>query len=168
MQSKKAGFYIPKATSLWIIMSALIFVLGQSCAIKSTLEATDESNQRDQIVSAAEGYLGSKYVYGGNGTKGFDCSGLVSKVFYENKIDIRGNSESLAKQGIKRKTEEARKGDLIFFMKGNKVNHVALITKNKGSELWVIHSTSSKGVIRENIFASSYWKNKKYFIKDLL
>jgi len=123
---------------------------------------------RTDLVQTASKYLGTVYLYGGKDRRGFDCSGLVSKVFFENKIDIRGNSNSLASKGRQVGMKDARKGDLIFFKKQNKINHVALITDKKNGELWVIHSTSSRGVIKENIFASSYWSSKKYFIKDLL
>ncbi|MGB5023938.1 MAG: hypothetical protein WBO44_01255, partial [Saprospiraceae bacterium] len=35
--------------------------------------------------------------------------------------------------------------------------HVGIITESKKDRLMVIHSTSSKGVIEENILKSDYW-----------
>ncbi len=133
-----------------------------------TPQRADVDVKRDEIIDSAHKYIGTKYLYGGKDAQGFDCSGLVRKVFFENKIDIRGNSTSLSKQGKGKSFTNAKAGDLVFFKKGDRVNHVALVTEVNKNELWVIHSTSSRGVIKENILASNYWSRKKYFIKDLL
>jgi cell wall-associated NlpC family hydrolase len=135
--------------------------------VRTPKQSQDEIT-RSEIINSAHRYIGTKYVYGGRDAHGFDCSGLVRKVFFENKIDIRGNSSSLSKQGTGKSIISAKAGDLVFFKKGDNVNHVALVTEINKNELWVIHSTSSKGVIKENILASNYWSRKKYFIKDLL
>jgi len=132
------------------------------------IHSKTKGSSRDKIIEAAQKYIGARYLYGGKDSKGFDCSGLVSRVFFDNKIDIRGNSASLSKQGKGKTIKDAKKGDLVFFKKGNRVNHVALVAEINYNELWVIHSTSSRGVIKENILASSYWSSKKYFFKDLL
>ena len=163
-----------------VVISLLTF---QSCATKATLDkpqvnerrhkktvlkASRVKGKRQQILSSANHYLGSKYLYGGRDRMGFDCSGLIRQIFFENKIDIRGNSRTLSQLGKPKTINNAMIGDLVFFKKGNRVNHVALIASVNQNELWVIHSTSSRGVIRENIFASTYWNSKEYFIKDLL
>lgn len=158
-----------KLLSVFIIGSILVGM--ESCAtVKNSQSSipTSKTNLRQDMIDTAKGFLGSKYQYGGKGDKGFDCSGLVCRVFYENKIDIRGNSSSLANQGKSITLSKAQVGDFIFFKKGNRINHVALIVEKSGDALWVIHSTSSRGVIRENIFASDYWSSKEYFIKDLI
>lgn len=163
-----------------VILSVLVI---QSCATKrvidtprtkekkhqKTVSKTYKSeDKRHKIISSADSYLGTKYRYGGRDRQGLDCSGLVSTVFFENKIDIRGNSRTLSQLGKPKTINNAMIGDLVFFKKGNRVNHVALIASINQNELWVIHSTSSRGVIRENIFASTYWNSKEFFIKDLL
>jgi len=137
-------------------------------AVKKTQRTPKADSSRDRIIDVANKYIGTKYVYGGKDGRGFDCSGFVTRVFFENKIDIRGSSSSLSKQGKGKTIQDARMGDLVFFKKGERVNHVALISEISKNELWVIHSTSSRGVIKENIMASPYWSTKKYFIKDLL
>jgi len=132
------------------------------------LANTGEVKSRTKIIDSANKYIGTKYVYGGKDAQGFDCSGLITKVFVDNKIDVKGNSIGLSKQGKTKTIKNAKAGDLVFFKKGDRVNHVALVTKVNEKELWVIHSTSSRGVIKENILASTYWRSKKYFFKDLL
>jgi len=56
--------------------------------------------------------------------------------------------------------QNAQPGDLVFFKNKGKVVHVSLISNVTSSSVWVIHATSSRGVIEEDIMASSYWKTK--------
>ena len=46
------------------------------------------SGTRASVINNAEHYLGTPYKYAGNTKAGFDCSGLVCKVFDENNILI--------------------------------------------------------------------------------
>lgn len=169
--------------ALYYLIVFVLFASFQSCssnkAITSSYPRTAKKTYqrpqkpikkdiRQELVGTANKYIGAKYRYGGKDKRGFDCSGLVTKVFVDNKIEIAGNSKMLAKKGRPVTPNNAKKGDLIFFKKQNLVNHVALIVDKSDTALWVIHSTSSKGVIKENIFASKYWSSKEYFIKDLL
>jgi len=39
-----------------------------------------------------------------------------------------------------------------------RVFHVSLVSRVKSDEIWVVHSTTSRGVIEENIMASRYWR----------
>lgn len=181
-------FRINFTLSRWALFYLLVFALFtslQSCSSNKAITSSTSSPRtakktykrpvqpikkdiRQDLVVSAKKYLGAKYRYGGKDGSGFDCSGLVTKVFVDNEIDIAGNSKMLAKKGRAVTPNNAKKGDLIFFKKQNLVNHVALIVDKSDTALWVIHSTSSKGVIKENIFASKYWSSKEYFIKDLL
>jgi probable lipoprotein NlpC len=60
--------------------------------------------------------------------------------------------------------KDLKTGDLVFFRpnKVGKVFHVALVVDNNRDGVIVIHSTSSRGVVEENITKSSYW-SKKYW-----
>ncbi|MBK6950189.1 MAG: C40 family peptidase [Haliscomenobacter sp.] len=61
-------------------------------------------------------------------------------------------------------------GDLIFFRRSasEPVFHVSLVIENDGKSLWVVHSTTSRGVIQEDLLASSYWKPKIYSARDVI
>ena len=122
---------------------ALLIIGLQSCATKQPIRHQKRSakiakhsprttkglSKRDRILNSANSYIGTKYLYGGGDSRGFDCSGLVRQVFFENKIDIRGNSTSLSKQGKGKDIKSAQLGDLVFFKKGDRVNHVALVAE---------------------------------------
>jgi cell wall-associated NlpC family hydrolase len=122
---------------------------------------------KNAVISAANKNLGAKYKYGGISPKeGFDCSGLVYYAAISNKIDLPRSSSSLADAAPHINWKSAGPGDLLFFGERGKVNHVAIIEKKRSNELWVIHSTSSRGVISENVLSSSYWNKRILFAID--
>jgi len=126
------------------------------------------SSLRTNIIKTARKYKGSRYKYGGSTPKGFDCSGFTSYVLIKNKVDLERNSRAQAKQGKKIRTKAAQPGDLLFFGSRGKVTHVAIITQNNSNGLKVIHSTSSKGVIEQNITHSDYWQSRLLFARKIL
>ena len=135
-------------------------------------EASSSTNKvaplRSKITAYAKKYDGSRYKYGGTTPKGFDCSGFTSFVFKKFDIPITRTSDSQAKKGKKVSIRSAKPGDLVFFGRGRKVTHVALVTKNSKSGLQVIHSTTSRGVIEENVTNSSYWKSRLLFVRNVI
>ncbi|NJB86634.1 cell wall-associated NlpC family hydrolase [Lewinella marina] len=126
---------------------------------------------RNSLVSHAEQYLGLRYKYGGNTPgEGFDCSGFVKYLYNDEGISIHRVSRDQARQGKEIDPEEAQPGDLVFFRRGpnQPVFHVSMIVEAGPEELWVIHPTTSRGVIRENILASSYWRPKISAVKTFM
>ena len=73
-------------------------------------------------------------------------------------------------EGKKISVDNAQPGDLLFFRRsrGGSVFHVALVVKNEPNNLTVVHSTSSRGVIVENIRNSSYWSSKVTTARNVL
>ena len=118
-------------------------------------------------MKTAKNQLGAKYKYAAKGPNSFDCSGLVSYVHQKNHLATIGSSQHLSQKGNGIPMMSAQPGDLIFYKKNNKVFHVSIISKVASTALWVIHSTSSKGVIEEDIMASTYWEPKVYKIISL-
>lgn len=126
---------------------------------------------RSDIVDHAGELLGIKYKYAGNKPReGFDCSGLTRYLYQNAGLDLPRVSRDQAVLGKLKSFENARPGDLVFYRKGApaRVFHVSVVVDVRPGELWVIHATSSKGVFRENILASSYWKPKVYQVRDVL
>lgn len=125
---------------------------------------------RNQLQVEAEKLIGRKYKPGGTTTKGFDCSGFTGYVYNKAKIDISRSSQTQAKKGIQIKVKNAQKGDLIFFTgtgKG-KISHVAMVLSNDAKGIVVIHSTTSKGVRKDNITHSAYWQPKILFARRIV
>ena len=59
------------------------------------------SYQVKKILNDAEDFLGAPYKLGGTSKSGLDCSGLVIKVYNENKVKMPRRSSDQAQQGKK-------------------------------------------------------------------
>lgn len=133
-------------------------------------EKDHETLVREEITELAQKQLGTKYRYGGKAPGGFDCSGLVYYVMKENDISVEGYSRAQEKDGRSIKARDARPGDLVFFRRtrAGKVFHVAIVLKNNGGNLTLIHSTSSRGVVIDDLATSSYWNSKVMTVRDVV
>jgi cell wall-associated NlpC family hydrolase len=136
---------------------------GQSLTLGSKLHIPDQSVPLSQVLALikhggplleeAKKHLGTKYVWGANGPKAFDCSGFTCYVCNKNGICLPRTSVKQAEIGKKLERKELRPGDLIFFdtSKDKKgiVNHVGIyigggkfIHASSGAEKVVISSLS--------------------------
>jgi len=133
----------------------------------SNSDAGKEIALKTAMVETAQKYEGTTYKYGSiDPKKGFDCSGLVYYVASKQKIELPRSSSSLAASAPHIPWKKAVPGDLVFFGDHGSIHHVAIVTKNKNDELWVIHSTINKGVYSENVLNSEYWKKRILFAVD--
>lgn|SRR5690606_454752 len=127
------------------------------------------SNLVTELLKDAEKYLGAPYKYAGNTSAGFDCSGLVCKVFDENKMKLPRRSEDQGKTGEEVEIKKVKPGDLLFFAtsSGNRVSHVGIVhTINPDGEITFIHSSTSKGVIISSL-NEKYWNNAYLFARRM-
>jgi len=156
---------VKKLQVVHIIILSLVSILTFSCA-PSAIKSLE--SDRKEVVDFAEELLDSPYQYSGSSPNGFDCSGFTLYV-YENsaRILLDRTAKAQSRMGKSIKKEDANPGDLIFFRKSGKIFHVAIIVKVSDKAIWVIHSTTSKGVIRENVLNSPYWQNKIAFCRSL-
>ena len=76
---------------------------------------SDTSRLREQIVETAKKYIGTRYRFGGNSSRGFDCSGFVRHVFAKFDIRLPHSSAGQYHQARHIKKDEALPGDLVFF-----------------------------------------------------
>ena len=130
----------------------------------ATFYSSNEKNTstRTILVQEAQKYIGSNYKYGGTTPKGFDCSGFVAYVYNKVDITLPRSSSAQSQKGIKITQGAAKAGDLLFFKLSNKgkTSHVAMVVSNNEQGMEIIHSTTSKGVMQENIGHSKYWQEK--------
>lgn len=132
-------------------------------------DASATKHVRGDLERTAKKLLGTPYRYGGTDRRGFDCSGFTVFTFGQNGIHIpRTASDQYRKGRVVQKLSEARRGDLVFFQLNGKIDHVGMVTKANRRELWVIHSTSSKGVMHQDVLASTYWRPRLKGVKDIL
>ena len=103
------------------------------------------SDVRVELCQYAKQFIGNPYVWGGTSlTKGADCSGFTLSVFKKYGISLPHYSVSQSQMGTKVSLDEAKAGDLVFYAKGNTVNHVAIYLGNGQ----VVHASSPRTGIK--------------------
>lgn len=117
-----------------------------------------------KVVELAKQQLGKKYVWGGNGPKTFDCSGLTKYVYGKVGVTLERVSYNQATQGIKVDKSKLQIGDLVFFSGINasssstKVSHVGIYI---GNGEFLHAANSSRGVVIDELNSDYY---KKHFV----
>jgi len=139
-----------------------------SPGIKIGKKKKKELQYRRGIAKFALKFRGKRYGYGSNGPNKFDCSGFTNFVFHHYNVRLDRSSKLQSKQGKIKKIGLVEPADLVFFGTGSKVNHVGIVVEASKGRLIVIHSTSSKGVIVEDIFQSDYWSSRLLFAKEVI
>lgn len=85
------------------------------------------SDVRVELCEYAKQFIGNPYVWGGVSlTKGADCSGFVLSVYKKYGISLPHSSRAQANMGTAISMSEAKPGDLVFYAKGGRINHVAI------------------------------------------
>jgi len=99
-----------------------------------------------QIADYAVSYVGTRYIRGGAGPGGFDCSGLVTYVLREHGIRVTRNASGQYRDnGTHISRADLVPGDLVFFSNnGQSVSHVGIYI---GNDRFVHASSSRTGVI---------------------
>jgi len=113
--------------------------------------------------------LGTPYKYGGMTPKGFDCSGFTQYVMAKNNLQLPRTASQQATVGQKIKPKKVKPGDLVFFGSSkNKINHVGIVSKVEGDKIYMIHASSSKGIMETEITTNVYWSKKMQFITRVI
>lgn len=106
-------------------------------------------------------FLGIRYRYGGNGPEagGFDCSGLVKKVFGEALgVNLPRTAVEMARLGDKvNGVQDLKPGDLVFFNTMRRAfSHVGIYVGDNR----FIHAPSTGNVVRVEDMDSDYWRSR--------
>lgn len=133
-----------------------------------TVATRKVSGKRAELLSSAKKYVGTPYRYGGKDPSGFDCSGFTQYVYRTQGLKLPANSASQAKYGKRKAPLQGKPGDLLIFREGGKVKHVGMIVDNNRYTLKMIHASSSRGVIIEDVMNSSYWKKRMAYAVSVL
>lgn len=103
------------------------------------------SNVRVDLVQYAKQFVGNPYVWGGTSlTKGADCSGFTLSIYKKYGVSLPHHAASQAQMGTKVDYNSAQPGDLVFYAKNGRINHVAIYIGNGQ----VIHASSPKTGIK--------------------
>ena len=112
------------------------------------------------MIQYAQSFVGTPYVWGGQSPQGFDCSGFTSYVFLNQGKKIPRVSRDQYASSLKLDPAEACIGDLVFFGQQGVVSHVGILVNEPGKPKRMIHSSSSKGVMFQDIDNSKYYSSR--------
>ena len=150
--------------------------LSQGVVYIDTTESTylapledSSSSIADDLVRTAFSFEGVNYKYGGMGRDGMDCSGLICRVFSDLNMKVPHSSASLSQLGEYVNADYLQRGDLLFFKghSSNSVGHVAMVSKIVNGKIFMIHSSTSRGVIEEVLQDSEYFMKRWLFNKRI-
>ena len=181
--SQKAKNYITQATGLSPTVKTTT-TTGQNVVTPSidgtytpssnTVKATQTtkvSATGNTIAAAAQKYIGTPYVWGGESMSegGMDCSGFVYNALKDAGYDVGTTAQGYRSQGSKVSKENMQPGDLIFFGKdNNNATHIGIYIGNGQ----MIHSSGGskntkanpgKGVSITNVdYRSDFLEARRY------
>jgi len=129
------------------------------------LLSEDEVNpMADDLLGFARKFIGTRYVRGGKGPKGFDCSGFTSYVFRQFGISLGASSGDQYGQGKQVDNSAVQPGDLLFFKgrasRSSRIGHVgiAVSADPETGVITFIHAASSGGIRIDKTSAPYYAK----------
>ncbi|MEO1450238.1 MAG: NlpC/P60 family protein [Bacteroidota bacterium] len=141
------------------LMLAIVALLLTPLQVSAGKPKTAEEKINKAITTALS-YVGTKHKMGGLSRRGIDCSGLMVKSFEAAGYSLPRVSRDQAHVGLKVKMKDLKKGDLVFFKQGSKVDHVGLVVAVSKDQVRFVHTSSSKGVMVSKL-EERYW-NKHY------
>ncbi len=141
--------------SLALVASLVLF--GAGLAAEAPLSIARAKDMRNKLVADAEKYLGIPYVFGGSDSKGFDCSGLVYRVYRDTLgLAVPRTTKTLFAFAETLESTKLQPGDLVFFDTTDRLAHVGIFV----GEREFIHAASEgqvTGVIRSSL-DEPYWR----------
>ncbi|MDO4643391.1 MAG: C40 family peptidase [Cardiobacteriaceae bacterium] len=120
---------------------------------KKSIPATE--NTRTRLIANGKKFIGVPYHYGGTGKNGFDCSGLVQRVFAEQGFRLPRSSSAQFQALLP--VKEPKPGDLVFFRRNRGgVNHVGIYLGNKR----MLHAPSTGKSVEIVRIDQGYWQKR--------
>lgn len=119
----------------------------------SMLNVVPSSLSNLVLFESIDEWFGTRYLYGGTGKNGIDCSAFVRaaiKSAFGYELPRTAREQYQASRRIS--ATELKEGDLVFFNTRGGVSHVGIYLKNNK----FAHSSSSKGVTVSDLYESYY------------
>lgn len=151
---------------------ALDELLGFASNVEEPVAEVDAL--KNELISYAKGFIGTRYRRGGKNPKGFDCSGFTSYVFRKFGYSLGAASYVQGTQGDSvDEVLDAQPGDLIFFSgsrKSSRVGHVGMVVdvdRNSGVVKF-IHASIRKGVVIDQYPDGGYYSHRFIGVRRVL
>lgn len=125
--------------------------------LQENADEDDSNNQMGPFETAAKPWMGTPYLLGGTSKKGVDCSGFVINIYRDVRgISLPRTASQMFKTGKKVSRGNLTEGDLVFFGRFWKIDHVGIYLE--GGRF--VHASTSRGVMISPM-NDSYW-TKRY------
>lgn len=122
----------------------------------------------DQLIYNSKTFLGTPYVWGGNGRNGIDCSAFVKSAYASLGLVLPRVSRDQAKVGRPVSLMNIKKGDLVFFETDKKrpgvISHVGMYIGNG----LIIHASSSFKKVVIVPFNDNYFMTRLRTVKRIV
>lgn len=110
-------------------------------------------NRRSRIVGNALTYRGTPYVWGGNTTRGFDCSGFTQHLYRQQGLTIPRTAKQQYDGGKPVAKANLQQGDLVFFNTTGPITHVGMYIGDGK----FVHAANAKRGVRVDTLTSGYY-----------
>jgi hypothetical protein len=128
------------------------------CLIVNTVAASD-------VVDLAASLIGRPYVWGAEGPRAFDCSGLMQYVFGEFGITLPRRAVNQSEVGGP--AGRLRRGDLVFFASDSRRSLVTHVGIYEGGNL-MVNASRSHGRVRRDDLTDDYWARTFMFARRVM
>lgn len=109
-----------------------------------------------KVIEEAYRYLGVRYVWGGNGFRGIDCSGLVQQAYRKVGVSLPRVSRDQFNVGTRVDPYRLQAGDRLYFAsEGTRIDHTGLYI---GEGRFIHASGRHRQVTISNLLDPVYWK----------
>jgi cell wall-associated NlpC family hydrolase len=113
------------------------------------------NSKQAELINSAEKWIGTPYQYGGTGSNSIDCSAFVQNVFSSIGVTLPRTAQQQYNYLQRISEDELQPGDLVFFGKNGAITHVGIYIGNG----YMIHASSSSGVIKQNLVTYSGYQS---------
>ena len=137
----------------WLLPVFASFVIFTGVGVNDAEAATIS-----ELTNTAKSYIGTPYKYGGTDVNtGIDCSAYTQIVFSKLGFSLNRTTGAQYQQGTAVSKGNLKEGDLVFFnTTGAGVSHVGIYIGSGN----FISSTTSEGVVEDNINDPYYWGSR--------
>jgi NlpC/P60 family len=114
-------------------------------------------------VGLAAGLIGKPYVWGAEGPRAFDCSGLTQYVYQKVGIELPRRAVSQSRVGDA-PGRRLRRGDLVFFSTDERRSLVTHVGIYEGAGI-MINASKRHGTVRRDDLSEDYWADRFMFAR---
>ncbi|HEX7371128.1 MAG TPA: C40 family peptidase [Rhodanobacteraceae bacterium] len=155
------------ALTTFLLLGACATVAPLAPTPSTTPTALPPPTVANNVLIRAIGLVGTPYHWGGNTPdSGFDCSGLVDFVFRSAAgMALPRTSRAIsALDAPKIRRDDLEAGDLVFFGRHHRVNHVGIYVGNGR----FVNAPDKGGSVRLDRLDGYYWRDHYLFAKRVL